>query len=85
MQPLRFAGEIAGAEAELGELLVFFLGELELQAAPAFVAEPHPAAAGVEQGLISSLVSSVSGDVEDDAQVEPIDAGLLDFEPHGSR
>ena len=40
-----------GVESQTGQLLVFLLGQFELQFAPTFVGEAYPFASGIEQEL----------------------------------
>ena len=80
VEPLWFGGEVARVEAEAGKILVLFVREIELQATPAFLAEAHVAALGVEENFQFFLGQLGVGDVEHDFEIEPIDAGFLDIE-----
>ena len=49
VEALRFAGEIARAQAEVGELFFVLLVELKVQSTPTFPTKPDETAAGIEQ------------------------------------
>ncbi len=82
MEPLRFAGKIARAQSQIGKLLFILLAELELKALPAFGAEAHETAARVEQRAQFFLRERRVGDIERDAEIEPVDPCFLDIEFH---
>ena len=82
VEALRRAGEIAGAQAEIGELRLILGAQLEGDAPPAFLPEPHEAAAGVEQQLQLGLGEGGVGHIEGDLEVEPVDARLLRLQLH---
>ena len=84
VEPLRFVAQFPGREPEPGELFVLFLGEFELQFAPALFLQPHVTALRGEQQLDFCLRQFRVGDVEDHAQVKPVRAGLRGFELHGA-
>ena len=84
VEALGFGNEIARRQAEPGELFVVLGREIELQAPPAFVAQAHVAAARVEEQLGFLRREHEVGHVEDDFEIEPVDARLLHVEGHGA-
>ena len=84
MEALGFGSEIARGQAEPGELFVVLGREVELQAPPAFLAQAHVAAARVEEQLGFLRREHEVGDVENDFEIEPVDARLLHIEGHGA-
>ena len=84
VEALGFGGEIARGEAEPGELFVVLGREIELQAPPAFLAQAHVTAARVEQQFGFLRREREVGHVEDDFEIEPVNARLLHVEGHGA-
>ncbi len=84
MEALGFGDEIARGEAEPGELFVVLGREIELQAPPAFLAQAHVTAARVEEQLGFLRREHEVGHVEDDFEIEPVNARLLHVEGHGA-
>jgi len=72
VQTLWFGGKVRRAEAQPRQLLVFVLRNVELEAAPAFVAKAHEVAARLEQGRQLAGRQLGAGRVNLHFEVEPV-------------
>ena len=85
VQALRLGSQLVRVQAEPGQALVVRLGEIELQPPPAFLAEAHKAAFGVEQEFDLLRRERGVGDIQHHAQIEPVDGGLGHVQPDAAR
>src|SRR5205814_5231337 len=70
----------ARIQAEPGQPIILFVVQIVLEPAPAFLAETHVAAAGVEQQFDFLFGESGVRDVEHDAKIKPINGSFGDIE-----
>ena len=84
MHAVRLTGEIEGIETEAGDCFALVGIELDFEAHPRAVVHANITAAGSNELADLRLAEIDALDVDDDAEVEPVDVLSHDFEAHGS-
>ena len=80
---VRFSGEVEGIEPEAGDGLALVGIELDFEAHPGAIVHADIPAAGGDELADLGFREIDALDVDDDAQVEPVDVLTDDFEAHG--
>ena len=83
VHPVGFAGQVEGIEPEAGDRFALVGVEPDFEAHPGAILHPDVTAAGRDELADLGFGQGDALDVDDDAQVEPVDVLAHDFEAHG--